>query len=438
MSQITALILAGGVGERMNSRKPDILHEVCGKPILDWVFDSIKQAGIDNPVVLTDGNIEIKNFIGGRLRCIDLHEQGCGSVYGSVPFSHEFEDNILVIAGNMPFIKATTLKEIVNAHLAGNSDYTACCCNSAGIATDFTHNTNSGQQVVMLPVCCNSAVFNRLFNIIRRSGKITDWEAALSELNKGRFNTGYYHVSDPVELLAVGDRLQLALANSIMRQKIIDRHMLKGVSVIDTLSTYIDADVEIGRDTVLYPGTILEKGTVVGEECIIGPNSRLRGCSIGDRVEIACSVVLDSKVGNDTKVGPFAYIRPESEIGEGVKVGGFVEVKKSFIGDGSRIPHLTYVGDATVGRNVNVGCGVVFANFNGREKNRTVVKDNAFIGCNVNLVSPVTVNENAYIAAGSTITEEVPANSLAIARSPQINKKDWVIKKGFGFNKNTV
>jgi len=183
-------------------------------------------------------------------------------------------------------------------------------------------------------------------------------------------------------------------------------------------------------DTIIYPGTILEKGTVIGENCIIGPNSRIVGATIGNNVEVNNSVVLESTIGDDTHVGPFAYMRPGSTVGRHVKIGDFVEIKNSNIGDETKISHLTYVGDADVGKNVNLGCGVVFVNYDGKKKNRTVVGDNAFIGCNVNLVSPVKVGEDAYIAAGSTITEEVPENSLAIARCRQTIKENWVINRG--------
>jgi bifunctional UDP-N-acetylglucosamine pyrophosphorylase/glucosamine-1-phosphate N-acetyltransferase len=206
--------------------------------------------------------------------------------------------------------------------------------------------------------------------------------------------------------------------------------MENGVTIIDPASTYIDQEVEIGMDTVIFPSTFIEGKTKIGEDCVIGPGSRIVSSQIADGVEVKNSIVLESSIDNETKVGPFAYIRPGSRIGKNVKIGDFVEVKKSIIGDKTKISHLTYVGDAEIGKGVNLGCGVVVVNYDGKKKNKTIVGDNSFVGCNVNLISPVEVKNNAYIAAGSTITDSVPENALAIARNRQVIKEDWVVKKG--------
>lgn len=221
---------------------------------------------------------------------------------------------------------------------------------------------------------------------------------------------------------------QLAQADRMLNARKVRELMLAGVCVLDPASVRADADVKVGRDTVIYPGTILEGGTEIGEDCIIGPNTRLKDCKIGNGTEIQYSVALESTVGNGTSVGPFAYIRPHSVIGSGNKVGDFVEVKNASIGDGTKIAHLTYVGDADVGQRVNFGCGTVVVNYDGISKHRTVIEDDCFIGCNSNLVSPVTVRKRAYTAAGSTITDEVPEDALAIARARQVNKDGWVTK----------
>jgi bifunctional UDP-N-acetylglucosamine pyrophosphorylase/glucosamine-1-phosphate N-acetyltransferase len=241
---------------------------------------------------------------------------------------------------------------------------------------------------------------------------------------------GAFVVNDPSEVLGVNDRVQLNSAAEIMKKRILDGFMLSGVTIQDPGSTFIDSDSEIGRDTIIYPGTIIEGHTTIGENCTIGPNTRLSDAKIGDDTAVSYSVVLQSSIGNGASVGPFAYIRPESSIGNKTKIGDFVEIKKSVIGDRTKIPHLTYIGDAEVGENTNIACGVITVNYDGRKKSRTKIGSNAFVGCNVNLVAPVTVEDNTYIAAGSTITEEVPENSHAIARSRQTNKEDWVIKKG--------
>jgi len=215
-----------------------------------------------------------------------------------------------------------------------------------------------------------------------------------------------------------------------MRKRINDKHMENGVTIIDPDSTYIDIDVKIENDTIIYPQNVIEGNTVVGRNCILYPGSRIENSIIEEGVTIQSSVILESSVGKGTTVGPFAYIRPESKIGNSVRIGDFVEVKKSFIGDGTKVSHLTYIGDAEVGKKCNFGCGTVVVNYDGKKKNKTLIGDNSFIGCNTNLVSPVRVDDNTYIAAGSTITDEVPEGSLAIARARQVNKEGWVYKRG--------
>ncbi len=209
----------------------------------------------------------------------------------------------------------------------------------------------------------------------------------------------------------------------------VDRLLSAGVRVVDTESVFIGPAVTVGEGTALLPGTILKGKTVIGKNCVIGPNTMIRDCAIGDRVTVNASQLNESTVDDDTTVGPFAYVRPNCRVGKKVKVGDFVELKNSTIGDGTKISHLTYVGDTDAGAHINFGCGTVTVNYDGKKKFRTVIGDNAFIGCNTNLVAPVTVGEGAYTAAGSTVTEDVPADALAIARARQTVKKGWAAKR---------
>ena len=211
-----------------------------------------------------------------------------------------------------------------------------------------------------------------------------------------------------------------------MSREIIEKYKSNGVKFIDEKSVYIDESVEIGKGTLIEPNVMLRGNTVIGENVIIGFCSDITNSKINDGVTIKHSVIVDSEIGKDTTVGPFAYLRPNSKIGEKVKIGDFVEIKNSTIDDGTKLSHLTYVGDAEVGKNVNFGCGTVVVNYDGKKKHKTIIKDNAFIGCNTNLISPVTIEQNAYTAAGSSITDDVPKDSLAIARARQVVKKDWV------------
>ncbi len=233
---------------------------------------------------------------------------------------------------------------------------------------------------------------------------------------------GSYPTPDVDDIAAVNSKVQLAQVGALMQKRINERLMEQGVILIDPSHTYIGADTQIGADTVVYPGVITEGPVRIGEDCIIGHDSRIVDSVIADGVDIQISTILQSSVDSGTHVGPYAYLRPNSRIGKNVKVGDFVEVKNAVMKDGAKASHLTYIGDAEVGHNVNLGCGTVFVNYDGVNKFKTVVEDNCFIGCNSNLVSPVTVKEGSYVAAGSTITDDVPGESLAVARARQVNK----------------
>ena len=215
-----------------------------------------------------------------------------------------------------------------------------------------------------------------------------------------------------------------------MRQRICVEHMLAGVTIINPSQTYIEQGCQIGTDTIIYPNTYIQKGTIVGSNCIIGPNVRLTKAVLADNIQIEQAVVVESSIGENTVVGPFAYIRPGSEIGANCKVGDFVEIKNTSVGDRSKVPHHSYIGDAEIGSGVNIGCGTITCNYDGKKKSKTVIQDNSFIGSNTSLVAPVTVGAGAYVAAGSTITEDVPAGSLGIARARQVNKLGWKKTEG--------
>lgn len=215
----------------------------------------------------------------------------------------------------------------------------------------------------------------------------------------------------------------------VMRDRVVKRHIQNGVRVLDPSAVYIDPRVSIGRGTVVLPGSILRGETSIGRDCVIGPNAMVRDCTVGDETEINASQANESTIGSRTHVGPFAYIRPGCAIGDDIKVGDFVEVKNSTIGDGTKISHLTYVGDSDVGRKVNFGCGTVTTNYDGFKKYRCTIGDNVFLGCNTNLVAPVTVGDGSYTAAGSTVTEEVPPDALAVARSRQRNIEGWAARR---------
>jgi bifunctional UDP-N-acetylglucosamine pyrophosphorylase / glucosamine-1-phosphate N-acetyltransferase len=245
--------------------------------------------------------------------------------------------------------------------------------------------------------------------------------------NKGEIVSAF-KTTDFAETLGVNDRVALAEAEQTMKQRINKQHMQNGVTIIDPATTYIGADVEIGADTVILPGTMILGKTVIGSDCQIGPNSEIKDCQIGNATVIRQSVSEDSKIGAHVKIGPFAHIRPKSDIHDDVKIGNFVEIKKAVFGKGSKASHLSYIGDAEVGSDVNIGCGSITVNYDGKNKFLTKIEDGVFIGCNSNLVAPVTIGEGAYVAAGSTITEDVPGDALALGRARQVNKENYVQK----------
>ncbi len=246
-------------------------------------------------------------------------------------------------------------------------------------------------------------------------------------LDGGR--VGVVTAEDADEFFGVNSRVQLAEAAGIMRERVNRKHMENGVTIIDPANTYIDPGVKIGMDTVILPGCVLEGDTVIGEDCEVGPHTRLTDMKLGNGVKIQQTIALESEIGDGAVVGPFAYIRPNCHIGNRVKVGDFVEVKNSKIGDGTKIPHLSYVGDTDAGERINFGCGSIMVNYDGKKKHRTTVGNDVFVGCNVNLVAPVTVEQGAYIAAGSTITKDVPEDVLAVARARQQVIKGWKEKR---------
>ncbi|HOV69133.1 MAG TPA: hypothetical protein PLZ84_02285 [Clostridia bacterium] len=236
----------------------------------------------------------------------------------------------------------------------------------------------------------------------------------------------YIQVTDQAELIKITGAITLSEVLRAMYRQKCEELEKNDVVIINPLDVYIDRDVVVGKGTVIYPGNCLESGTVIGQTCILYPGNRISGSVIGNGVTIQNSVIITARIGDNTTVGPYAYLRPGSRIGERVRIGDFVEIKNSVIGDRSKCSHLSYVGDADVGSDVNIGCGVVFVNYDGKKKQKTTVANNAFIGSNSNLVAPVVIGERAYIAAGSTVTEDVPPDALCIARERQVVKPGWV------------
>lgn len=412
MTEFSVIVLAAGSGTRMKSKTAKALHTLCGKEMLFYCADAAKTAGARMLSVIAGYDREnVVAALDGEWRCVVQNatlREALLSATEDLPSG----EAVIVLPADMPFIMGETLKSAAEYHFGGGFSVTHIAAKEdnehCGTITVF--NCEWLRSVLK---CADTAYDENQMPIIDESGD-----------NVGRF---YAPVDD--ELTDINDRACLAAAEKKMQRKINERLMCGGVTIKDPDNTYICADAIIGTDTVIYPGTVIESGCKIGENVFIGHECFLRNAQIGSGSDVNISTVIDSVVGENTHIGPYAYIRPGCAVGSGCKVGDFVELKKAIIGDGTKLSHLTYVGDAEVGENVNFGCGTVVVNYDGKSKYKTVIKDNAFIGCNSNLVSPVTVNEGAYIAAGSTITDEVPEHTLAIARARQVIKHGWSDKR---------
>lgn len=454
MESITALILAAGEGKRMKSGYSKLVHKACGKAMIEWVCSAAENAGVSETVVIVGHKAEqVKECMGDRVKYVMQEKQlGTGhAVMQAEEYIRNTSGYVLVLYGDTPLVTSETIAETIKFHKESGSTATVITAelpdpsgygrilrdDKGGISRIVEHRDATEQERAVREINSGMYLFSAkdLLGALKEITNDNDQGEyyltdTISILIRKGSKVSAYKISDADEVMGVNDRVQLHQAAEVLKKRINKRHMLSGVTIIDSASTYIDGDVAIGMDTVIYPGTIIEGSSVIGENCTIGPNSRVVASTIGNNVKFNNSIILESTIEDDAQIGPFAYIRPESRICEKAKIGDFVEIKKSVVGKKTKIPHLTYIGDAEVGENTNIACGVVTVNYDGKKKSRTIVGSNAFVGCNVNLVAPVTVKDNSYIAAGSTITEEVPEYSLAIARSRQVIKEDWVNKKG--------
>lgn len=449
-----AAILAAGEGKRMKSDTPKVLHKVCGKEMVNHVIDIMRSAEIEDVnVIIGKGAEKVRKGTESRKVSYSLQEVQLGTGH-AVMCARDFlagkSGTVAIFTGDAPLISEETVKKLIEFYEKGGFKavlLTSIIENPAHYGRVIRDNKGEVLKIVEAKDCNEEESKVREIN----AGMYCfDIEALLGSLDKLTNNTaqGEYYLTDVIgilksedlkvgamvidfeETLGVNSRIELAEAESILKNRINIKHMTNGVTIIDPNTTYIGSEVEIGRDTIIYPGNVLEGRTIIKENCVIYPNSRISDSVIEAGVSIQNSVIIESHIGEETTVGPFAYIRPESVIGKHARIGDFVEIKKSTIGDNTKVSHLTYIGDAEVGRGCNFGCGTVVVNYDGKKKHKTIIGDNVFIGCNTNLVSPVEVKDNAYTAAGSTITSEVPEGALAIARGRQTNIEGWVEKKG--------
>jgi bifunctional UDP-N-acetylglucosamine pyrophosphorylase/glucosamine-1-phosphate N-acetyltransferase len=448
------LILAAGEGTRMESTVPKVLHHVGGRPMLFYTLrlaNALKPTAIG--VVVGHEAERVKASISemakdcGINRPIQfIHQKkalGSGNaVLESIPFLKKFK-SVIVLCGDTPLLTYESLYALLHSHeeqkgqvtlltarLANPKGYGRIVRSPLGeVQRIVEESMGSPKELAISEINSGAycfeldALLTGLKEIGEKGPKKEHFLTDVLELIRAKGGKVNAYVSQvPEEVLGVNSRIQLSAAERIMNRRMLERLMLSGVTILDPQSTHVDADVEIGQDSVIYPSTILRGKTKIGKMCRIGPFTYMYDVQIGNECEVRISQLDTCRILEKTQIGPFSNIRPESVIGPRAKIGNFTEVKASRIGFGTKINHLSYIGDAEIHEDVNIGAGTITCNYDGKVKHKTTIAAKAFVGSNVNLIAPVKIGRGARIAAGSTVTEDVPDEALAIARARQVNK----------------
>ncbi len=452
MTQRNAIILAAGKGTRMKSKLYKVLHQVCGKTMVEHVLGQLEEAKIDNIVTVVGYGAEtVEQTLGNRTKyALQKQQLGTGhAVMQTESLLGDQEGETLIVSGDTPLFTAATFNKMFEYHEQRHAAVTILTSvapdptgygrivrNDVGIVEriveqkDATHEEQEIHEINTGVYCFdNQKLFQalKLINNDNAQGEyyLTDVIGILK--NHGEIVTAY-RMADFDESMGVNDRVALARANKIMRKRINTRLMKDGVTMVDPETTYIDADVKVGRDTVIEGNVVIKGNTTIGSDCFIGAHSVIKDSVLHDDVKVYASTLEEAEMHTGSDVGPNSHLRPQAEIGKDVHIGNFCEIKKAYIGENTKIGHLSYVGDATLGKNINIGCGVVFVNYDGSKKHHTNVGDHAFIGSNSNIVAPVNIAEDSFVAAGSTITDSTERFDMAIARARQVNKPDYAKK----------
>lgn len=448
-----AVILAGGQGKRMKADMPKPLFKVLGEPMLEWVISACVEADVSDICVIKGFMGEmIDDYLGGRYRtALQAERLGTGhAVMQAIPFLNEDKSgHTLVLCGDAPFIDADTLSNALAAHIEQNNAVTVITAEledpfgygriirtETGISGIVEQKDASEEQKAVREVN-SGAYWFRTADLVELLGKL-DCNNAQKEyyltdtisiaIADGK-NAGAFKSENPEIIRGANDRKDLLALNNYARQAVIDKHLMGGVGFTCTDGIIIERSVEIGLGTEILPGTIITGKTKIGCGCVIGPNSIVEDSSIGDRVIVNTSQISGSIVENDTIIGPYVHVRPDSHIKNDARIGDFVEIKNSTIGEKSAVSHLVYIGDSDIGKKVNVGCGTATVNYDGVEKSRCVVGDYCFIGCNTNLIAPVKLGKAVYTAAGTTVTSDVPDYALAIDRGVMKVNEGYTLRK---------
>jgi len=438
MEELCAVILAAGKGTRMKSSLPKVLHPILGKPMIGYVLDRVEELGVrDVVLVLGHGSDEVAAVVGSRARvAVQEPQRGTGhAVQVAAPHMQATSRTVLILSGDQPLIETPTLRRFVEQHQASGAPISVLTAvlpwpNDLGRivrgdggdvvriveAREATEAVRSLREVNLGTYCVDRA---HLETFLPRLGRPnTQNEIYLTDLVPATVEAGLrvqaVDGGDPYLSIGVNSRKELADVTRVLRERINERWMLEGVTIVDPASTFIQPDVVLGRDTTVLPFTFIEGRTRIGEGCTIGPSARLLDCVLGNRVAVQISQMVETTVGDDCTIGPFANLRAGADLADHVKVGDFVEIKKSRIGEHSKVPHLSYVGDAHIGRRVNIGAGTITCNYDGHAKHPTEIEDDVRIGSNTNLIAPVRVGRGSSTGAGAVVIRNVPPNSVAV------------------------
>ncbi len=445
MKKIAAVILAAGRSKRMFTKIPKVLHKVGNKPLIDRVLKAVKYIK-PNSITTVVGyeKQQIIDHLGDNVNYAEQKELlGTGhALMQAMPLITD-ETLVMVICGDMPLITGEILEAFVKSHTeskAGLSlmsavvpwetDFGRIMRDLSGNVTAIKEHKDANEEerkikeVNLALYIIEKKLLEEFLPSIKPENAQKEYYLTdiISLMAKQNMKINAYICEDPYTSRGVNSRVDLAELNEIVRNKKNHDLMIKGVTITDPKSCYIDEEVNIGMDTVILPFTFIEGATSIGENCTIGPSVQIKNAEISNGVTILNSIVLSSKIGNNTSIGPFSYIRPDNILGENVKIGDFTELKKSIIGDGTKVPHLSYVGDATLGAKVNIGAGTITCNYDGKNKHKTVIGDGTHIGSNTNLIAPVTIGKNVTTGAGSVVTKDIPDGATAYGVPAKITK----------------
>jgi bifunctional UDP-N-acetylglucosamine pyrophosphorylase / glucosamine-1-phosphate N-acetyltransferase len=449
---LVAVILAAGKGTRMKSRLPKAAHRLCGKAMARYPVDAARDAGAERVVVVVGHEADaVRAAVGDDVEYVLQAEQrGTGHAVLQAERALREAEDVLVLNGDLTLVTADDLRSLLARHRASGAAATLLTAEleePASYGRVLRRPDGTVERLVERRDASPAEVAIREINVGLYCFRAADLRDCLSRLQPDN-DQGEYYLTDVIGLLVgagrtveavlcaepetalgINDRVELAAASALLQQRILRDLMLSGVTLIDPATTYVDAGVVIGQDTIVHPMTTLQGKTSVGADCQIGPSARIADSTLADRVTVHASLVVGSAVGEGSRIGPFANVRPGCRLGREVKVGDFVELKNAELEDRVSAGHLAYLGDATIGEHTNIGAGTITCNYDGRKKHRTVIGKESFIGTNATLVAPVTIGDGAYVAAHSIVTDDVPPDSLAIARSRQTVKEGWAARR---------